>query len=244
MELEIEERECRKRISQYREDIRKARFCMAELRIKIKKQKRILSENVKQKEIKSRWLATTRANNQKVADLSTKYKKLETLRTRIRETKQRKFEALFHLNKLMNNQQNLHNCTDNCLRAGDKIVVDQVNSDETKAMIGWLKSRIGGMQNELEFLEREEIILARDVGLLYKSVDGIGPKVSEQKLQFLVLDLEGIERKIQEFLQDKAEYVLNQLVISTEEKVRNLFVSKNNLLDIMFLRKGAIQRMN
>jgi len=209
---------------------------MAEIRNKIKKQKRILSEYVKQKEIKSGWLATIRANNQKVEDLSTEYKKLETLRTHIRETKQRKFEALFHLSKLMNNQQNLHNCTDDCVRAGDKIVVDQVNSDE---MIGWLKSRIGGMQNELEFLEREERILARDVGLLYKCVDGIGPKVSEQKLQFLVLELEGIERKIQESLQDKTEDVLNQLVISTEEKVRNLFVLKNNLLDIMFLRKGA-----
>ena len=216
---------------------------MAELRIKIKKQKRILSENVKQKEIKSRWLATIRANNQKVEDLSIEYKKLETLRIRIRETNKRKCEAAFHLNKLMNQQHHLHNCAD-CVRPGDKIVVDLVKSGETEAMIEWLKSRIDGMQNELEFLEREEIILARDVGLLYKSVDGIGPKVSEQKLQFLVLDLEGIERKIQEFLQDKAEYVLNQLVISTEEKVRNLFVSKNNLLDIMFLRKGAIQRMN
>jgi len=243
--LEIEETECRKRISQYREDIRKARFCMAEIRNKIKKQKRIVSENVKQKEIKSRWLATIRANNQKMEDLSTEYKKLETLRTRIREINRRKFEALFHLNKFMNNQQNLHNCTGNCLRAGDKMVADQVNSDETEAMIGWLKSRIGGMQNELEFLEREERILARDVGLLHKSLnDGIGPKVSDQKLQFLVLELEYIERKNQAYLEDKTEDVLNQLVISTEEKVRNLFVLKNNLFDIMFLRKGAIQRMN
>ena len=116
--MEIEETECRKRISQYREDIRKARFCMAELRIKIKKQKRILSENVKQKEIKSRWLATIRVNNQKVVDLSIEYKKLETLRTRKRETNERKFEAVFQLDKLMN-QQHLHNCAD-CVRAGDK----------------------------------------------------------------------------------------------------------------------------
>jgi len=93
---------------------------MAEIRNKIKRQKRALSENVKQKEIKSHWLATIRVNNQKVADLSKEYKKLETLRTRKRETNERKFEAVFQLDKLMN-QQHLHNCTD-CVRAGDKIV--------------------------------------------------------------------------------------------------------------------------
>ena len=51
-------------------------------------------------------------------------------------------------------------------------------------------------------------------------------------------EIEELEREIRESLQDETEDGFNQLIISTEEKIRNLFELKNNLLDIVFMKKG------
>lgn len=109
-------------------------------------------------------------------------------------------------------------------------------SDEIETRIGCLKRSIDGIKNELEFLEREEKVLSSDVGLLYESLNaiGVGHKLSEQKTQFLEMEIEEIERKD----------VFNQLVVSKEEKIRNLLTLKNDLFDIMFLRKSAVRNMN
>ncbi len=44
-------------------------------------------------------------------------------------------------------------------------------------------------------------------------------------------------------LRDETEDVFNQLVISAEEKIRNLFALKNNLFDIMFTRVKTFIRI-
>ncbi len=84
--------DCRKRIRQFREDIRMARFSMTEMRVKVEQQKEIRLEKEKQLELLSRGLVLIRINNQKLSDLSIEIKKLEFLRSFIRDVNRRKLE--------------------------------------------------------------------------------------------------------------------------------------------------------
>jgi len=77
-----------------------ARFSIAEMRIKVNKHKEIRSEKEKQKDFFARCLALMRINNEKLSNLSIERKKLENLRTRIRETNKRKLETELQLRAL------------------------------------------------------------------------------------------------------------------------------------------------
>jgi len=124
----------------------------------------------------------------------------------------------------------------------DETVLVPQKSDDTDAAIRRLKSSIKCMKSELEFLREEEGILAKKVELLCQSLNGVVNKVDEKVLQCLEWDIEELEREVRASLREETEDVFNQLVISTEEKIRNLFESKNDLLDIMFTRKSIIRR--
>lgn len=88
--MKSEESDCRKRISQCREEIRLARISMREMRGKIKLQHGIRSEKKRQKELLSNQLEAleklTRINNEKLADLSLKKSKLEAIRINIKSS--------------------------------------------------------------------------------------------------------------------------------------------------------------
>ncbi len=99
--IENEEADCRKRISKCKEDIRRTRFFMAEMRVKVKQQKEIRWEKEKQKEILSHCLEMIKFNNKKLSDLSIQTKALESSRSSIvRSTDRRKFQFEMQLRAL------------------------------------------------------------------------------------------------------------------------------------------------
>ncbi len=100
MLLNLEEAECRKQISQCKEEIRLARISMTEMRTQILKQQEILCEKKKQKEILSHCLELIKINNQKLTNLSIDRKKLEILRTRIKETNTKTLQSELQLRGL------------------------------------------------------------------------------------------------------------------------------------------------
>jgi len=161
--IELEEADCRKRISQCREDIRKARFSMTEMRGKVKRQKEIRSAKEKQKEFLSHCLEMIKVNNQKLSNLSKENKRLETIRSNIRDTNRRKlqFELQLRALQLKDLKSKKHLC-----ESIDDIVVIELNDEAIKS----LKSRIKGMKNELNILREEERVLARDVELWNQSL--------------------------------------------------------------------------
>jgi len=86
-------------------------------------------------------------------------------------------------------------------------------------------------------LREEERIFNRDVELLNQSLKVV-VKIPDHVLQGKQLEIEQFEKEIEKSLQDEMEDVFNQRIISIEEKIRNLFEFKNNLLDIMFYKKS------
>ena len=95
------------------------------------------------------------------------------------------------------------------------------------------------MKNELNILR--ERVLARDIELLHQSLHVV-VEVPDQVLQRHQSEIEELEKEIRGSLQDETEDGFNQLIISTEEKIRNLFELKNYLLDIVFMKK-SIRKM-
>jgi len=203
---------------------------MAKMRVKVKQQKEIRSEKEKQKEILSHCLEMIKVNNQKLSDLSIGTIALETLRSRIRDTNRRKLQFELQLRSLqikdLEAKMYLNESVDE--------VVGIAAKDGT---IESLKSRIKGMKNELNILREKERTLVRDVELKSQSLQ-VFEKVPDQVVQGLQSKIEELETS----LQDETEDEFNQLIISTEEKIRNLFTLKINLLDIMFVKK-SIRRM-
>ena len=224
-EVEVEEADCRKRISQCKIEIRLSRTSIAEMRDKIKLQKETRSEKEKQKELKSRYLEMIRFNNQKLMDLSTEYNKLEILRAHIRETDKRKLESVLQLREMqikkLKDQQHFYDAD-----FSDEMVLGLKKSYDTDAFIKGIKSSIKGMKNELKFLREEEEALAKKVELLCQSLNGVVNKVEEKVLRCLEREIEELEREVRASLREETEDVFNQLVISTKEKIWYQFYFK------------------
>jgi len=122
--------------------------------------------------------------------------------------------------------------------SADEVVVIELNDGAIKS----IKIRIKGMKNELNILREKEIIIVRDLELLCQSLQVV-EKVPDQVVQGLQSEIEELGKGIRISFQDETEDEFNQLIISTEEKIRNLFTLKNNLLDIMFV-KTSIRRIS
>jgi len=105
-----------------------------------------------------------------------------------------------------------------------------------------LKSRIKGMKNELNILLEEERVLARDVELWNQSLHVV-VEVPDQVQQGIQSEIEELESEIKASLRDGTEDAFNQLIISTEEKISDLFELRNSLFDIMFMKK-SIRKMS
>jgi len=101
------------------------------------------------------------------------------------------------------------------------------------------------MKNEINILREKERILVRqkrDLELMSQSLQVV-EKVPDQVVQGLQSEIEELCTGIRISFQDETEDELNQLIILTEEKTRNPFTLKNNLLDIMFV-KTSIRRIS
>jgi len=207
---------------------------MSEMRVKVKKQREMRLEKEKQLELLTRSLALIRINNQKLSDLSLEVKKLEFLRSFIRDTNRKKLETELELRAL---QLKDLKSKKHFYESEDELVMIESNDEAIESLNNYVK----GMENELNILRERERILARDVELLYQSLHVV-VEVPDQVLQRHQSEIEEVEREIRKSLQEETEDGFNQLIISTEEKIRNLFELKNNLLDIMFMKK-SIQKM-
>jgi len=108
----------------------------------------------------------------------------------------------------------------------DEIVVIESNADE---VIKCLKSHIKGMKNELKFLQEEERVLSRDVELLHQRLNGVVNKVPDEMIEGLRLELGKVEEGIVASIREMTEDMLYMLIISTEEKIRNLLNLKRSL---------------
>jgi len=97
---------------------------------------------------------------------------------------------------------------------GDDIKAFESNDEAIKNF----KKHIKGMKNEWKSLREEERVLQ--------------------------LEIEELEEKPKAPLQGETQDAFNQLTISTEEKIRNLFELKNKLLDIMFLKRSYMDSFN
>ncbi len=93
------------------------------------------------------------------------------------------------------------------------------------------------MKKELNILQEKERILARDVELMNQSLHVV-VEVPDQVQQGIQSEIEVLEREIKTVLQDETEDALNQLIISTEKNISNLFELKNSLFDIIFMKKS------
>jgi len=222
--------ECRKQISQYKEEIRLARISMAEMRNKKKQKKEICPESKKQKEMLSNCLKLIRINNQKLTDLSNERRNLDNLRTHIKDTNSKRLQSEFQLRafqiKELKSKRQFY-------ERGDEMVEFE-SSDEA---IKNLKRHVKGMKMKLKLLRGEERILVKDVHLLSQSLKVV-VKIPDQVLQGLQLEIDELDKKLKGSLQGENEDVFNQLIISTEEKIRNLFELKNKLMDVMFFKKS------
>ena len=203
---------------------------MTEMRGKVKQQKEIRSAKEKQKGVLSHCMEMIKVNNQKLSNLSTENKRLETMRSNIRDTNRRKlqFELQLRALQLKDLKSKKHLCESN-----DDIVVIELNDEAIES----LKSRIKGMKNELNILREEERVLTRDVELWNQSLQVV-VEVPEQVRQGIQSEIEELESEIKASLRDKTEDEFNQLIISTEEKIINLFELKNSLFDIMFIKRA------
>ena len=203
---------------------------MAEMRDTVKQQKEIRSEKARQKEILSNCLELIRNNNRKLSNLSIETKALETLRSKIRNINRRKiqFELQLRALQLKDLESKMH-LNENV----DEVVVIESND----GVIESLKSRIKKMKKELNILQEKERILARDVELMNQSLHVV-VEVPDQVQQGIQSEIGELEREIKTTLQDETEDALNQLIISTEKNISNLFELKNSLFDIIFMKKS------
>jgi len=219
-----------RRISKCKEDIRMARFSMAEVRDKVKKQKEIRSDKEKQKEILSNCLKTIRNNNQKFSNLSIGAGALKTFRSNIRDSNRWKLQSELQLRALqlkdLESRKHLKESV-------DEIVVEIESND---GAIESLKRRINGMKNKLDILREKERALAQVVELTSQSLRVV-EEVPEQVVQGLQSELKELESGIKTSLLDETEDSFNQLIISTEENISRLIELKNSLLCIMFMKK-------
>jgi len=208
---------------------------MTKMRGKVRKQKEIRSEKEKQKEILSHCLQMIKINNQKLSNVSTGNKRLETIRSKIRDINRRKLQFKLELRALqlkdLQSKKHLY-------ESSDDIVVIESNDEAIES----LKSSLKGMKNELNILQEKERVLARDVELWNQSLQVV-VEVPDQVQQGIQSEIEELEGAIKTSLQDGTEDAFNQLIISTEEKISNLFELRNSLFDIMFMKK-SIQRMS
>ena len=207
---------------------------MAEMRNKNKQKKEICPELKKQKEMLSQCLKLIRINNQKLTDLSNERRNLDNLRTHIKDTNNKRLQSELQLRALQIKELKSKR---QFYERGDEVVEFESSGEAIKN----LKSHVKGMKIKLKLLREEERILAKDVHLLSQSLKVV-VKIPDQVLQGLQLEIEELDKKIKGSLQGETEDVFNQLIISTEEKIRNLFELKNKLLDVMFLKK-SIRRM-
>ena len=122
---------------------------------------------------------------------------------------------------------------------GDDIKAFESNDEAIKNF----KKHIKGLKNEWKSLREEERVLARGLDLMNQSLKVV-VKIPDQVLQGLQLEKEEIEEKPKAPLQGETQDAFNQLTISTEEKIRNLFELKNKLLDIMFLKRSYMDSFN
>jgi len=99
------------------------------------------------------------------------------------------------------------------------------------------------MKKEIESMREEARVLEKDVELLNQSLHVV-VEVPDQVLQGFQLEIEELDSGIKASLQDETEDAFNQLIISTEEKIRNLIDLKNNLFDILFMKKSIRSRMS
>jgi len=184
----------------------------------------------KQLELMSRCLALVRINNQKLSDLSLEINKLEFLRSFIRDTNREKLKLELQLRALqlkdLKSKKHLYENED------DVVVID--SNDEA---IESFKNSIKSMKNDLNILREREKVLVRNVELMNQSLHVV-VEVPDQLLRRRQSEIEELEREIRTSLQEETEDAFNQLIVSTEEKIRNLFELKNNLLDIMFMKKS------
>jgi len=123
----------------------------------------------------------------------------------------------------------------------DEIVVNK--SDNNEASIKNFKICIKEMKKEIESMREEARVLEKDVELLNQSLHVV-VEVPDQVLQGFQLEIEELDSGIKASLQDETEDAFNQLIISTEEKIRNLIDLKNNLFDILFMKKSIRSRMS
>jgi len=203
---------------------------MAKMRNKKKQKKEICPELKKQKEMLSQCLKLIRINNQKLTDLSNERRNLDNLRSHIKDTNNKRLQSELQLRELQIKELKSKS---QFYERGDEIVEFESSDDAIKN----LKRHVKGMKIKLKLPREEERILAKDVHLLSQSLKVV-VKIPDQVLQGLQLEIEELEKKIKGSIQGETEDVFNQLIISTEEKIRNLFELKKKLLDVMFLKKS------
>jgi len=153
------------------------------------------------------------------------------IRTRIKDTQTKKLQSelqlrALQLEELKTKRINLHEWE-------DEVVIIESNDEAIKNF----KNHIKGIKNELVFLREEERVLTRDVDLLNQSLKVV-VKIPDHVLQGMQLEIEQFEKEIEKSLRDETEDVFNRRISTIEEKIRNLFELKNNLLEIMFLKKS------
>jgi len=199
------------------------------MRAKVKQQKEMRMEKEKRREHLLYCLKFIKITNEKLRDLSLKYNKLGILRGNIGNTNDVTLQYEIQLRELQLNE------TKRLLFERD--VDDEkllfINSND-EAMINCLKIHIRGLKNKLKILQEEERILARDVELLHQDLNGVVSEVPGHMMKPLQLELEEMEREIKASLQDRMEDLFNFLVISTEEKIRNLLQLKGIIYSMYY----------
>ena len=186
-------------------------------------------EKEKRKEHLLYCLKFIKITNEKLRDLSFKYNKLGILRGHIGNTNEVKLQYEIQLRELQLNEtkrQLFERDVDD-----EKLLFIESNDE---GMIDCLKIHIRSLKNELKILQEEERILARDVELLHQDLNGVVSEVPDHMIKPLQLELEEVEREIKASLQDRMEDLFNFLVISTEEKIRNLLQLKGIIYSMYY----------
>ena len=226
---ETKNEECLKQIKRCRREIRMARLSMAKMRDKVKEKKEVCMEKEKQKEHLLYCLKFIKNSNQKLTDLSVEHNKLGILRGHIANTNEIKFQYELQLRTLQ-----LHEVESEKKLYESGVEDGKILFMESNDEINCLKSRIRGLKNELKILHEEERLLVRGVELLYQSLNGVVNKVPDEMVQGLNMELEEIEKCINDTLPDRTEDIFNTLVISTEETIQNLLKLKRIVVSMYY----------
>lgn len=200
------------------------------MREKVKQQKEMCVKKEKRKEHLLYCIEFIKISNKKLADYSIECNKLENLRGHIWNINEIKLQYELQLRTMqLNENESKRQLNDNESVDDEKMLFVESNSE---GMIKWLKSQIRSLKNELEIRQEEERFLARDVELLHRSLNGVVNEVPDQMVQGLRLELEGVEKGIRACIEDTTEDLFNMLVISTEDKIRNLLKLKRIILSM------------